>query len=1238
MTLYVKINKNINFIKTFYEDNDKFNIVEYKKLNKDIKELSDIDAINYYNNNKFNKLLSSVKEFYSLYPDFDPIFYKLIYKDIIYQDNFDILSHYHYFGHNENRLYSLDNFKKIYNIDFLFLKNFYIIFNEKTDFEITNFLINNDKNNYICSDKEFNSKFPDFNLIIYKLFNPNIYFENNIKYKSYWYNKGELEKQISSINDFIEYRKDFNLNLYKYIYNKNNDLEESDIIYWFNNKDKLIYNTELLINFMDDFNYALFKKNNPFIQKYNNYNILEYFINNITKITNIYSEKLFYLKNPNINIDELKKFNNIDINKNLILDYYYTNEKNNIIISINDFYEKYPLFNLNLYKNIYYIKYNITFNNDNEYIYHWYKNDINNYYNINNFNKKYPSFNLSIYKYFNRDLIKNLDNKSILYYFDLNKNDNTIYSSEQFYKKYSNFNKDIYKIFNNLENYTDEELIIHYDSIGKPLNLIHNQHTINNLDFNLILYKSLNKDLINLNDTELTIHWFKYGKYQNRIYSKYTFNQIYPNLNFETDNKIIHWMNIGIYEEFKKKNIIGRDIVNNIYEVLIDLSNVYPKNKLEKGISLIIRAKNEECNLKYCIESIVDIVDEIIFVDNNSTDNTYEIMKKYTLKYNNIKLYQYNLDVAKVGIDHNIAMNSKNKNTLATFYNWCLSKSTKYNVFKWDADFICIRNNFVQLIDKYNLRTRNDKFAIWFTGKTLFENNNKYYLNNSSFYDEYRIFSYFNNFCWYDGDTCEYTNPYLDICDSNKKYKYIPPVFYELKRTSLDEFKERSSLIDIRDISDFNILNDLKDNNESKLIEIDINIINTQKKIILYTPSLSLGGGNQFILNIYIFYKSLGYIILIVPMKNEVVGSNKYKNILDDDIFNIKYFTIDFITKFNPLFILFNSDIPFKNNDISILSTITKIYFVTHSDVAYSNTYIEKYHEYFNKIITVNNYTITKLSNLLTIDQTKFLKIVNYQNIKTDNLTNFKKKKFGIISRFSEDKNIPMFILSLVEVFKKYSDYQCYLIGTHTSYYDNYLINLCKLKDLDKNIIFEGYQTDVLKYYEIFDFIVLPSVSEGCSYNIIEAMTLGLPVVTSNVGGNHELIKDKDNGILYDYTNIRDYEKSKIYIENYNEHLSKIGYFINDNDFRESYTINNSYNKLEVIVPLFVNSKNNNDIIKDKIKLFNINLKSITDSIIKIIQMDEKDIINISINNKNFITKYFNESIYLNQILGMLNS
>jgi glycosyltransferase involved in cell wall biosynthesis len=177
---------------------------------------------------------------------------------------------------------------------------------------------------------------------------------------------------------------------------------------------------------------------------------------------------------------------------------------------------------------------------------------------------------------------------------------------------------------------------------------------------------------------------------------------------------------------------------------------------LVPGISLVIRAKNEELNVKFCIESVIDLVDEIIFVDNGSTDNTYNAVKEYTKKYNNIKLYKYNIAVSRAGVAHKEALQNGNPNTLGLFYNWCLSKCTRYNVFKWDADFLCIRNNFIDLVNKYNVRKREDKFAIWFTGLTLFENNNNYYVNYNSFYDEFRIYSYKNGFKWSDGEICEY--------------------------------------------------------------------------------------------------------------------------------------------------------------------------------------------------------------------------------------------------------------------------------------------------------------------------------------------------------------------------------------------------------------------------------------------------------------------------------------------------
>tara|TARA_Y100000034_G_C6768421_1_gene342691 strand:- start:39 stop:677 length:639 start_codon:yes stop_codon:yes gene_type:complete len=57
------------------------------------------------------------------------------------------------------------------------------------------------------------------------------------------------------------------------------------------------------------------------------------------------------------------------------------------------------------------------------------------------------------------------------------------------------------------------------------------------------------------------------------------------------------------------------------------------------NISVIIRNKNEERFIGYAIQSVLDWFDdpEIIVVDNNSTDNSINIVKSFV--FNNIKIY-----------------------------------------------------------------------------------------------------------------------------------------------------------------------------------------------------------------------------------------------------------------------------------------------------------------------------------------------------------------------------------------------------------------------------------------------------------------------------------------------------------------------------------------------------------------------------------------------------------------------
>lgn len=59
-----------------------------------------------------------------------------------------------------------------------------------------------------------------------------------------------------------------------------------------------------------------------------------------------------------------------------------------------------------------------------------------------------------------------------------------------------------------------------------------------------------------------------------------------------------------------------------------------------------------------------------------------------------------------------------------------------------------------------------------------------------------------------------------------------------------------------------------------------------------------------------------------------------------------------------------------------------------------------------------------------------------------------------------------------------------------------------------------GFRNDVANLLGIVDVFVLPSLSEGLSVAILEAMVAEKPVVASHVGGNPELVVDGETGYL----------------------------------------------------------------------------------------------------------------------------
>jgi len=87
-----------------------------------------------------------------------------------------------------------------------------------------------------------------------------------------------------------------------------------------------------------------------------------------------------------------------------------------------------------------------------------------------------------------------------------------------------------------------------------------------------------------------------------------------------------------------------------------------------------------------------------------------------------------------------------------------------------------------------------------------------------------------------------------------------------------------------------------------------------------------------------------------------------------------------------------------------------------------------------------------------------------------------------------------------------------------------------------------GERNDIPDLLGSLDLFVLPSLREGISNTILEAMASGLPVVATNVGGNPELVVDGETGMLVPPSNpvtmadaIRSYLKDPVKLQRHGQ-------------------------------------------------------------------------------------------------------
>ncbi len=118
----------------------------------------------------------------------------------------------------------------------------------------------------------------------------------------------------------------------------------------------------------------------------------------------------------------------------------------------------------------------------------------------------------------------------------------------------------------------------------------------------------------------------------------------------------------------------------------------------------------------------------------------------------------------------------------------------------------------------------------------------------------------------------------------------------------------------------------------------------------------------------------------------------------------------------------------------------------------------------------------------------------------------------GTIAELHPIKGLP-YAIDAIKILAEKNPNICYVIISGGEMRDT-LESRVKSLGLAKNVFLTGFIEDASKYLKAFDIFLLPSLSEGLGYVLLEAGLATLPVVATNVGGIPEIITNDANGTL----------------------------------------------------------------------------------------------------------------------------
>jgi len=120
----------------------------------------------------------------------------------------------------------------------------------------------------------------------------------------------------------------------------------------------------------------------------------------------------------------------------------------------------------------------------------------------------------------------------------------------------------------------------------------------------------------------------------------------------------------------------------------------------------------------------------------------------------------------------------------------------------------------------------------------------------------------------------------------------------------------------------------------------------------------------------------------------------------------------------------------------------------------------------------------------------------------------------GYVGRIETGKDIPTLFNAAKELLRRGRDLHVVAVG-EGALLKRLLSEVTQSSELRGHVTFTGVTDNVPQLFNAFDAYVLPSLGEGLSNTLLEAMASGLPVVVTRVGGNPEVVEEGHSGLLF---------------------------------------------------------------------------------------------------------------------------